>query len=107
MNIGSAIKSIRTKLGMLQSELADKCEISQTALSQIETGKKRPNPRTLTKICSALDVPTSIIYIIAMEDIDVPVTKKAAYELVFPSIKALALQMVDSSHRNLIDEVTV
>lgn len=107
MNIGSAIKSIRCKLGMLQSELAEKCEISQTALSQIETGKKRPNPRTLTKICNALDVPTSIIYIIAMEDIDVPVTKKAAYELVFPSIKALALQMVDSSHRSLIEEAAI
>lgn len=98
MNIGFAIRSIRTRRSIAQFELADRCGISQTALSQIETGRKRPGPRTLEKICNVLEVPPAIIYIMAMENEDVPHSKRAVYSLVFPSIKGLALQMIDSEH---------
>jgi transcriptional regulator with XRE-family HTH domain len=102
MNIGSAIKSIRKKLAITQYELADKCDLSQTSLSQIETGVKRPSQRTIAKICSVLDIPESIIYIVAMQEADVPPSKKGIYELVYPSIKSLALQMVSSEHMQLV-----
>lgn len=102
MNIGSAIKSIRKKLSITQYQLAEKCELSQTSLSQIETGVKRPSQRTITKVCAVLDIPESIIYIVAMQDTDVPPTKKGVYELVYPSIKSLALQMVSSEHMPLV-----
>ena len=98
MNIGFAIRSIRTKLSIPQYELAEKCKISQTTLSQIETGRKRPSPKTLASICRVLNVPPAIIYIIAMEKEDVPQSKRAVYNLVFPSIKGLALQMLDTEH---------
>ena len=103
MNIGSAIKSIRKKLAITQYELAEKCELSQTSLSQIETGVKRPSQRTIAKICSVLDIPESIIYIVAMQEADVPPSKKGIYELVYPSIKSLALQMVSSEHMQLVN----
>lgn len=106
MNIGFAIKSIRRKLDISQLELAEKCQLTQTALSQIETGKKRPSQRTLDKICEALDIPQSIIYIVAMEDTDVSPTKKGVYDLVYPSIKTLALQMVNMEHHALINTTT-
>lgn len=102
MNIGSAIKSIRKKLSITQYELAEKCDLSQTSLSQIETGIKRPSQRTISKVCSVLDIPESIIYIVAMQESDVPPSKRGVYELVYPSIKSLALQMVSSEHINLI-----
>ena len=102
MNIGSAIKSIRKKLSITQYELAEKCDLSQTSLSQIETGIKRPSQRTITKVCSVLDIPESIIYIVAMQEADVPPSKKGVYELVYPSIKSLALQMVSSEHMVLV-----
>lgn len=102
MNIGLAIKSIRKKLSITQYELAEKCGISQTSLSQIETGVKRPSHKTLDKICLVLDIPESIIYIIAMEDADVPPGKRGIYDVVYPSIKSLALQMVNSEHLMLI-----
>jgi transcriptional regulator with XRE-family HTH domain len=102
MNIGLAIKSIRKKLSITQYELAEKCELSQTSLSQIETGVKRPSQRTITKVCAVLDIPESIIYIVAMQDTDVPPTKKGVYELVYPSIKSLALQMVSTEHMALV-----
>ena len=102
MNIGLAIKAIRKKLSITQYELAEKCELSQTSLSQIETGVKRPSQRTISKVCNVLDIPESIIYIVAMQDADVPPSKKGVYELVYPSIKSLALQMVSSEHLALV-----
>ncbi len=102
MNIGSAIKSIRKKLAITQYELAEKCELSQTSLSQIETGIKRPSQRTITKVCNVLDIPESIIYIVAMQQSDVSPSKRGVYELVYPSIKSLALQMVSSEHLDLV-----
>jgi transcriptional regulator with XRE-family HTH domain len=102
MNIGLAIKSIRKKLAITQYDLAERCELSQTSLSQIETGVKRPSQRTITKVCLVLDIPESIIYIVAMQEADVPPSKKGVYELVYPSIKSLALQMVSSEHLALV-----
>ncbi len=105
MNIGLAIKSIRKKLSITQYELADRCELSQTSLSQIETGVKRPSQRTISRVCMVLDIPESIIYIVAMQEADVPPSKKGVYELVYPSIKSLALQMVSAEHLGLVGEV--
>src|ERR1700749_3409269 len=104
MKIGSAIKSIRKQLNVPQSELAKICELSQTALSQIENNIKRPHSKTITKICTALEIPESIIFIIAMEDVDVPENKKEIYKLIYPSIKGLALQMVGAEHFVLADQ---
>ncbi len=105
MNIGLAIKSIRKKLSITQYELAEKCDLSQTSLSQIETGVKRPSQRTISRVCTVLDIPESIIYIVAMQEVDVPASKKSVYDLVYPSIKSLALQMVSAEHIGLIGEV--
>jgi XRE family transcriptional regulator, regulator of sulfur utilization len=103
MNIGIAIKSIRKKLAITQHELAEKCELSQTSLSQIETGVKRPSQRTITKVCQVLDIPESVIYIVAMDEADVPQSKRSVYDLVYPSIKSLALQMVNAEHMRLVE----
>ncbi|GAA4469678.1 hypothetical protein GCM10023093_29550 [Nemorincola caseinilytica] len=104
MNIGFAIKTIRTRLAISQLELAERSGITQTALSQIETGKKRPAQKTLDSICAALDIPQSIIYLVAIEDTDVSPEKKAVYDMLYPSIKTLALQMVDPAHHSLMNE---
>jgi hypothetical protein len=40
-----------------------------------------------------------------MQEIDVPASKKSIYDLVYPSIKSLALQMVSAEHINLVGEV--
>lgn len=93
MNIGKAIKVIRKKANITQGELAGKCNISQTSLSQIENGFKKPRAKTFNRLCEVLDVPESVIYILALEDTDVPTHRKMIYELLFPSITAMALQI--------------
>lgn len=95
MNIGLAIRSIRKNLGMAQWDLAERCSISQTSLSQVETGLKKPSYKTLTRVCGALDIPLSVIYLVAMEEGDVPANKKGIFQLVYPSMKSLAMQIVN------------
>ncbi len=105
MKIGLAVKSIRNKLGITQSELAEKCNLSQTSLSQIENGLKRPSQGTIDKICKGLDLPESIIYIVALEEDDVPESKKQIYELIYPSMKSLALQLITTDVIDTIGKV--
>jgi transcriptional regulator with XRE-family HTH domain len=103
MNIGYAIKSIRRQLDITQYDLAEKCGISQTSLSQIENCIKRPSNRTIKKICEVLEIPESVIYIIGMQDTDVPSSRKDVYDMIFPSIRNLALQIVSNEHKHFID----
>ena len=51
MNIGKVIKELRKERGFSQIELANICNLTQTSLSQIETGAKRPTSKNLKKIC--------------------------------------------------------
>lgn len=92
MNLGQAIKEIRKQQGLTQTELSKKAKITQTALSQIENGK-RPGDKTLKKLSEALKTPEALLYIMAMEKKDVPASKRLLYEQLFPAIKGLILQI--------------
>ena len=100
MNFGIAVKSIRKKLDISQAELAGKCGLSQTSLSQIETGSKRPSPKTIQNICNVLEIPESIVYIVAMQEKDISSCKKELYNVIYPSLKSLALQVVSNEMEN-------
>ncbi len=107
MNVGIAIRSIRRKIGITQYELAERCNISQTSLSQIENGIKRPSERTIKKVCQVLDIPESVIYILGMQETDVPTSRKNVYNMLFPSIKSMALQIVGSEHQDYMEPMAV
>jgi len=94
MNIGGAIKNIREGLCISQKELGERCYISQSNLSRIETGNYKPSFDTIRKICGMLDIPESLLYIIAIQEKDVAENKKKVYQVLHPMIKDLALQIV-------------
>ena len=48
--IGQRIREARSACGMTQSELADRCNVSQTFLSRVENGKQAMNIRLLLSI---------------------------------------------------------
>jgi len=58
MNLGKPIKEIRKNRGMSQVVLAKRCGISQTSLSQIESGEVVPTKKTLLKIAVRLHTQT-------------------------------------------------
>ena len=103
MNLGIAIRSVRRQLNITQHELSERSGISQTSLSQIENAVKRPSNKTIKSICGVLDVPEAVLYILAMQDSDVPSSKKNVYDMLFPSIKNLALQIVGNENRMIIE----
>ena len=68
----------------------------QTALSQIEKGK-RPGIQTLKRISQALEIPESLIYVMGIEKEDVASDKQPLYEKLFPVIKSLVKQLAVES----------
>jgi len=94
MNIGTAIQTVRKSKGINQLELAEKVEISQAALSKIESGLKKPGTKTLDKICLVLGTPKALLYILSINDEDIPRSKKIVYDKLFPEIKKSILSII-------------
>jgi transcriptional regulator with XRE-family HTH domain len=86
MNIGKAIRELRKRRGLTQEALADAAGITRPSLSQIENGV-RPGEDTQKKICLALNIPESLLYIYSFEKEDVPENKQQVYDLLFPTIQ--------------------
>jgi len=60
LGISRKIREERLKRNLKQYQLANKANISNTYLSDIETGRTTPSLKTLKKIAKALDVDCSI-----------------------------------------------
>jgi len=93
MNIGNAIKELRKEKGLNQRELAAASGLTQTSLSQIESGVKRPNPGTLKKLCEFFGVSETVIYLLATDVSDIPDEKKEIFSTIFPNIKKTLIEM--------------
>ena len=52
--VGRNLKRARKQLGLTQSELAERCGISEGFLAEIETARKYPSASTLERITVAL-----------------------------------------------------
>ncbi|MBW5381558.1 helix-turn-helix domain-containing protein [Brachyspira hampsonii] len=95
IDIGIKIKDIRTKKGILLKDLAKKCGISSSMLSQIEKGNANPSLNTIKSIAKELGVPIfqffieedekiSKINILKEKDRKVMATREVTYELLSP-----------------------
>ncbi len=93
MNIGEAIKELRKKKGLSQTEFAQLCSLSQTSLSLIESGKTQPHENTINTIAEKLEVPPILLYFMTFSEKDVPERKKEAYRILGPAIKSLVNQL--------------
>lgn len=95
MLIGKSIKHFRKKLGLSQSELAEKSGITQTYLSQLESDKKTPHAPTLKSLCDAMGIKESLVYMYSLESGDVHESKRPAFELLKHSVKGLIEEIID------------
>ena len=84
MNIGKAIKTVRqTKYPELSQQSFAKCVgITQTYLSQIESGNKNASTETLSKIADFCEIPLPIMFWYSVEKNDVPEHKKQAFDII-------------------------
>jgi len=67
MEIGNALKICRSAKKLSLEELALVVGLSQSYLSMIESGKRKPTLLTIEKISEALQVPTPILFFLAAE----------------------------------------
>ena len=54
--VGLRIREIREAFQMTRAEFSEKCDISESFLSAVESGKKSITSKTLYKICTTLNV---------------------------------------------------
>lgn len=59
---GNHLRSLRTKAGMTQEELADKSGIHVTYLSGVERGLRNPSIRNVRRLAQALELPTKQLF---------------------------------------------
>ncbi len=57
ITVGEKIKQLRTRKGLLQSDLADHLSVTNGAISNWETNRRLPSIEELKKICLFFDVP--------------------------------------------------
>ncbi len=96
MNIGNAIKELRQRKHptLRQYEFAELAGMTQTFLSQIESGKKEPSTEMLKRISKQCDVPVAILYWYSIEESELPKNKRQAFRILKPSIDELINQLV-------------
>jgi transcriptional regulator with XRE-family HTH domain len=102
MNIGKAIKQVRQHFEMSQVELSELSGISQTSISQMESGVKNPSKSSIKKICEVFEIPEAILYVMGMEDSDVPGSRKQLYKDLYPAMKDFAIQMIGKRKSKLL-----
>ena len=87
MDIGQAIKELRTKRGMTQEQLADSVGMSINAISSRELGKTIPPKATIEKLCRAFGIPVSYMLLAAIDEQDIPEEKRVLYRALLEPLK--------------------
>lgn len=67
MNIGQAIKILRTKRQVTQRDLAIGAGVSQGFLSLVEKGKREPGFELIERVANVLRVPPQLVFLLACE----------------------------------------
>lgn len=88
MDLGNAIKTLRTKQGMTQAQLAEKMGMSINAVSSLETGKTYPPKATVEKLCEAFGVSVALFQLSAIDEGDFPEEKKVLYRALLEPLRS-------------------
>lgn len=70
MLTGQKLRAIRALRGMTQAQLAERANVSPTAVAEYETGKRDMRADTIRKLCDALGV--TVTYHVDGTDISGP-----------------------------------
>ena len=59
--IGEVLREVRMRQGRTLRQISQQAQVSLGYISEIERGQKEPSSELLAAICSALDVPLSVL----------------------------------------------
>ena len=60
--LGENLRNFRKSCNLTQEELSEKCNVNVITISNIERGCAWPNPETIEKIASALNIPSNELF---------------------------------------------
>jgi len=88
-NIGNAILKIRKARKVTQHELSDALGITQTHLSQVESGKKQPSLALIERVEYHFGIPVSVIMWAGVKENQVSIGKRESFRVLKPVIDDL------------------
>ena len=86
MNLGQAIRKLRKKKDISQVEFSAMTGISQSYLSLVEKGHRKPSTDMIEKVASALKIPLPLVIWFAVEEKDIAEDKKEYFKMMKPLI---------------------
>ena len=89
MKLGAAIKDARKRAGLRQGDLAARTDLTQSYLSQIESGKKEPHLSKLRRIADVLEIPVQVLLFFSMEPGDIKPEQREAYSRIYPRFRKI------------------
>jgi transcriptional regulator with XRE-family HTH domain len=93
MHVGQSIKKIRKLyLGLSQKEFCDKVGITQSYLSQVESGIQIPSSEMLKRISEATNVPLPVMAWMSITEADVHPDKAEVFKQLKPGFDAILEQ---------------
>ena len=95
MDIGQAIKELRVRNGITQAQLAERCGMSITAVSELENGKTFPPKSTVERLCSAFGIPQSYLLMASIEEADIPEEKRVLYRALLEPLRNELLEKTE------------
>lgn len=107
MNLGQAIKAQRIKLGLTQSELADRLTVGQTYITYMEKNRRVPSNDVLRKLADALELSFQYLYGLAHPDIKNMIVPESNAECIAsfpPLLKELVEDRVLRDRFEITDE---
>lgn len=72
---------------MTQTQLAERCGMSTTAVCSLETGKAYPPKATVERLCEAFGLPTAYFLMATVEENDFPEDKRVLYRALLEPLR--------------------
>lgn len=89
MDIGQGIKAVRKNLDLTQEDFAELIGITQSYLSLIEKGNKKPHTTVLEAIAEKANTPMAVLMWMGLTEADVKPDKVELFKTLKPSIDSL------------------
>ena len=97
MKLGATIRKLRENKGFQQEGFAERIDVTQPYLSQIENGHREPSVSLLQRISEVLDVSYPGLLLLSMDEGDVQADRREAFEEIRPHLEDLLIDDFDES----------
>lgn len=92
MNLGNAIMMLRKEQKMSRVKLAERSNLSITALYNIENNLSFPSKETIDRLCASLEIPVSYLMFYSITEEDVPEEKRESFRFLQEPMKKFLME---------------